>query len=106
MLHAMRIATMNNKQLRSFYNKTFQKNVDDKIAIFQCEAFSKENERDTIQILQSMISQLLGQYPTTIEEDETIIKTDISLNKHVAIGYRIERKKILANTLNHIKNMQ
>jgi len=106
LLHAMRISTLDNNQLEAFYSQRFLENADNSHVQFDWQPLSDENERNTLEILSTMISQLLGQYPTTIEEDEMILKSDnISIFKRIAVVYRLQQKKILANTLNYIQKL-
>ena len=95
---------LNTKVLKFVKILNFNVHDDDISCIVETRSLSLEYI--SLQKLMKVYEQFLESFPTTLQEDNRILKdksAQMSANKFFAIIYRSEMKKILINQINMIK---
>jgi len=109
----MRVHLMNESEMNVFCpaeSKAFSANCQD-VLFMNYTAISMENELNVVETFQNTVSNLLHTYPTTLEEDEILLKEkeDIDSDGYGpvflgAIRLRMREKQLLLSTLQYLED--
>ncbi|POM66485.1 Putative histone-lysine N-methyltransferase [Phytophthora palmivora] len=94
LLATLRVILMNEQEIR-LYKKAFESSI-----------LSARNELAVYENLQSSCLRKLANYPTTLEEDETILaetKTELDPRLSFAVRVRIEDKQVLSGVIDTLE---
>mgnify|MGYP000739828125 CR=1 FL=1 len=77
----------------------FDKNLTDLVPKLRhdgiCDPISRENETKVWQAIHAACDKDLKQFPTSLEQDQDLLKTDLTDNQRTCVLLRVEIKELL-----------